>query len=257
MVRCDVLSTSHFTNGWTACQQLWPRIFEAFVREIGLYGLSRSPHLSIPRITILLDSLMHTKNYLDTFLTIPLNRLASFTSTQWSLLHYSILLVTTVSLSTQTPVWNIGAARSIIKLETYLDAVSARLRELSSSMSSVEGLSDWYGGLLIRWDSIKTRYLMALQRSQPEMNTQTSPVPAGAPQHMEVLSSQIPSTQAWLGSSQYQVTDSAYVPMAGFELLDFANNVGSWMLPNVDPSSHEAVHFSVPSMSPPVLRGPN
>jgi hypothetical protein len=39
---------------------------------------------------------------------------------------------------------------------------------------------------------------------------------------------------AWLESCQYPgiVADGALVPMAGFELLDFANNVGSWILPS-------------------------
>ncbi|KIX04423.1 uncharacterized protein Z518_05291 [Rhinocladiella mackenziei CBS 650.93] len=224
--------------------QLWPKIFGAFVREIGLHGISRNLELSVSRIAILLDSLTHAKSYLDTFLTIPVDRLAGFTSTQWTLLHYSMLLVTNISLVAQTPVWNIETARSIIKLEMYIDVVSIRLRELSSRITPVEGRSNWYGGLLLRWEAMRTRYLMGLQqRQQPEMDTQSSPVQTGGSQTMGVLSYQTLTPHVWLGPYPYQATDGGFIPAPGFELLDFESNFGSWVLSNGTPSLPETVHF--------------
>jgi hypothetical protein len=223
-------------NHYIACQQLWPLIFEAFVREIGLYGLSGSSSLSTARVEVLLDGLVSTKNFLDTFLKIPPDRLVGLTSAQWSLLHYSILLVAAVSVSAQTPIWNIGLARSIIKLEVYLDAVSASVKKVASSMSVEDGHNSWYEGLLRRLEAIKISYMMALPRSRADMTMPTAVAQSRTLQDMDVLSCQIPDAQAWQDPGQCQALEAIFAPMAGFELLDFPN-IDSWMLPTAEPST--------------------
>lgn len=134
----------------TVRQKLWLSIFEAFTREIGLYGISKISTPSMPRVTILLDSLMHVTNYLDTLLTIPISGFASLTSAEWSLINYAILLTMNISVGIQSPIWNIEVARSTIKLEIYIDALSVRLKELSSTVVSADGLTNWYAGLLLK-----------------------------------------------------------------------------------------------------------
>jgi uncharacterized protein YeaO (DUF488 family) len=94
-------------------------------------------------------------------------------ATQWLLLLYSFLLATTASLSIDTSEWNIQTARSIIRLEEYLEALSGRVKVLSSQMSPVKSLFDWYGSLMARWDAMKYRYLAALEQAQAQDQTQT------------------------------------------------------------------------------------
>lgn len=242
-----------------ACQQLWPWIFEAFVREIGLSGLSRSPGgLSILRLRLYIDSLTNAKNYLDTFLTIPLDRLASLPSAQWALLNYCILFVAAVSLLSthDAPEWTVDAAHSIINFDSYLDAVCLRVRELADQMYPVESLSDWYGSLLMRWDAIKARYLTALreQRVGQDAGNGNGNEHAQDPQSLQQPPPQQDmdggQQQQWLELSQYPMADGAFVPMAGFELLDFANNVGSWMLPNADPVAQGQVPMQMQMSMP-------
>jgi hypothetical protein len=220
------------------------------VREIGLYGLSGISSLSIPRTKVLLDSLVSTKNFLDTFLTIPLDRLIGLTSAQWSLLQYSILLVATVSVSAQSPMWNIGLARSVIKLEVYLDALFASVKTVSSSISMVEGHDNWYDGLLKRWEAIKIPYMVAVQQSRPDMTMPTSVAQLGTPQDVDALSCEIPDAQAWQGPGQCQAPETVFAP---FELLDFPN-IGSWMFPTTE-SSTDGTFLSASHLSEGSLNG--
>ncbi|KAK5266101.1 hypothetical protein LTR99_008098 [Exophiala xenobiotica] len=222
------------------CQQLWPWIFEAFTREIGPSGMSRDSRLSLPRIRILVDSLVSTKTYLDVFLSIPDERLPSLSATQWVLLLYSFLLATTASLSIDTSEWNIQTARSIIRLEEYLEALSGRVKVLSSQMSPVKSLFDWYGSLMARWDAMKYRYLAALEQAQDHTQTQTTSASiltdSMTTQSIMDLTAQVAAPdppQSWWDGSQAQSQmgdDDAFMPVAGFDLLNFASNAGSWMM---------------------------
>ncbi|KAK5451472.1 hypothetical protein LTS15_008237 [Exophiala xenobiotica] len=220
------------------CQQLWPWIFEAFTREIGLSGMSRDSGLSLPRIRILVDSLVSTKTYLDVFLSIPDERLASLSATQWVLLLYSFLLATTASLSVDTSEWNIQTARSIIRLEEYLEALSGRVKVLSSQISPIKSLFDWYGSLIARLEAMKYRYLAALEQAQDQTQTQTQTTTTSASiltdmttQSTMVLTTQVAPAQSWWDGSQSQMGDEdAFMPVAGFDLLNFASNAGSWTM---------------------------
>ncbi|KIW49844.1 hypothetical protein, variant 1 [Exophiala xenobiotica] len=222
------------------CQQLWPWILEAFTREIGLSGMSRDSRLSLPRIRILVDSLVSTKTYLDVFLRIPDDRLASLSATQWVLLLYSFLLATTASLSIDTTEWNILTTRSIIKLEEYLEALSTRVKALSSQMSPVKSLFDWYGSLIARWEAMKYRYLAALEQAQAQARaaaeTQTKTTASILTDMTQSMGSttQIAPLPSWWddSESQSQIGDhaDAFIPVAGFDLLNFASNAGSWMM---------------------------
>ncbi len=202
--------------------------------------MSRDSRLSLPRIRILVDSLVSTKTYLDVFLRIPDDRLASLSATQWVLLLYSFLLATTASLSIDTTEWNILTTRSIIKLEEYLEALSTRVKALSSQMSPVKSLFDWYGSLIARWEAMKYRYLAALEQAQAQARaaaeTQTKTTASILTDMTQSMGSttQIAPLPSWWddSESQSQIGDhaDAFIPVAGFDLLNFASNAGSWMM---------------------------
>ncbi|EFX02789.1 c6 zinc finger domain containing protein [Grosmannia clavigera kw1407] len=229
-------------------QRVWPSLFEAFVREVSLSGMSRSTDMSVFRIRIIMDSLKSTKEFLDTFLAIPLADLISLPSTHWALLGYSILLAATMSLSIQTPGWNIKMARSIIKLDAYIDALSVHIHDLSSRIQVLETAKDWYKSLLTRWAAIKSSYIATLHQTQPEMNT-----PAAAASSTSAAESQLTQYPAEQRMDIQQeppqspapadirhearplpMSDSFLTSGGGLELFDFTANVGSWMVPDFD-----------------------
>ncbi|KAF5252548.1 hypothetical protein FANTH_2442 [Fusarium anthophilum] len=125
-------------------------------------------------------NLVTQDRYFDTFLAIHPEEIPSLPSSHWALLSYSILLTAAVSLSKQTPGWSIESARSVIKLEMYIDAISLRVRDLSSEMGSSEHLRNWYGDALGGWEAIKMRYVAAGQESISE----TESYPQSAPSHV-------------------------------------------------------------------------
>ena len=227
-------------DGVIACQRVWRWLFEAFIREVSLSGMSRSPDLSLFRIRVIMDSLLSTKNYFDTFLAIPLCRIPGLPSIHWALLGYTILLAATMSLSIQTPEWNITTAHTIIQLEDYLEAICSRVRDLSSETSPSETLADWYANLVESWGNIKSRYLAALQQ-QSETGAEapsTDSQPATS-QHTEsndqAFAPHVPaSAQCWMDPCQPHPTDNTFRYSGGFELFDCMANTGSWLFPDFE-----------------------
>ena len=215
-------------NTYLASQKLWPSIFEAFTREIGLCSLSMGPPLSLTRTKILLECLMHTKNYLDTFLTISHRELASLSSINWAMLHYALLLTATVSTAIKSTIWNTDGDRTVIKLDTYIDALSARLLGLSSKMTLCGTLLDWYGTLLVRWDGIKNDYV-ASKQGRSTTQSSCSPEQPSATRQVTTAQDQLPTSQSMLSNYRYATNDGTFTTAPEFELLDFESNVGSWM----------------------------
>ncbi|PCD29550.1 hypothetical protein AU210_012086 [Fusarium oxysporum f. sp. radicis-cucumerinum] len=219
------------------CQQIWPWLLEAFVRELCLSGMTRSTDFSMARIRILVDALLSTKGYFDTFLAIPPENISSLPSTHWALLGYSILLTASISLSIQTQGWNIESARSIIKLDTYIDAISLRVKDLSLEMGSSEHLRNWYGDALAGWEAVKMRYLAAGQESLSE----TESYPQSAPSqvsHKAVEQSDDLGPQSSLlaqlqgDPSQKEIAENSIGPQSGLEAFDFCADTGLWIIPD-------------------------
>ncbi|KAH8820246.1 hypothetical protein F5884DRAFT_40825 [Xylogone sp. PMI_703] len=211
------------------CQQLWTPVFEALAREIGLQGVSRTGSLSIPRVKILLDALMSTKSYLDMFLAIPLGKLAHLPAVHWSLFNYSILLAANISLVSQGLAWNLGTARSIIKLEMYLDSASMLVKELSSSISPAGEQQNWYDCLLKRWEVVRTSYMIALHRSRVEITISTSVSPPETLQDANFMNFSVQNGQDRINSGQFQNPDNMFPLIGGFEPLCFPNNIDAGM----------------------------
>ncbi|KAF5714486.1 hypothetical protein FMUND_7401 [Fusarium mundagurra] len=159
------------------CQRIWTWVLEAFVRESCLSGM-RKTEFSMAFIRILMDTLTSTKAYFDTFLAIPPESLPSLSSTHWASLAYSILLVASISLSLQTRAWSIESARSVIELDTYIDAISVRVEDLSLEMGAPEHVRNWYTDALASWEAIKTRYLAVCQESLSETDSYPQSAPS-------------------------------------------------------------------------------
>ncbi|RBQ69679.1 hypothetical protein FVER14953_20911 [Fusarium verticillioides] len=159
------------------CQQIWPWVLEAFVRESCLSGM-RTTEFSMAFIRILMDTLTSTKTYFDTFLTIPPESLPSLSSTHWASLGYCILLAASISLSLQTRALSIESARSVIKLDAYIDAISVRVKDLSLEMGAPEHLRNWYADALVSWEAIKMRYLAVYQESLSETDSYPQSAPS-------------------------------------------------------------------------------
>ncbi|QGJ00401.1 hypothetical protein CEK26_013469 [Fusarium fujikuroi] len=216
------------------CQQIWPWLLEAFVRELCLSGMARNTDFSMARIRILMDALTSTKGYFDTFLAIPPESIPSLPSTHWALLSYSILLTASISLSIQTQGWSIQSARSIIKLDEYIDAISHRVKELSLEMGSSEHLRDWYGDALAGWEAIKMRYLAACQES-PSQTDSYSQSATSQVSHRAVEQSDGHGPHSGLilqgGPGQRDMAENSIRPMTDFGVFDFSADTGMWIIP--------------------------
>ncbi|CCT73904.1 uncharacterized protein FFUJ_09268 [Fusarium fujikuroi IMI 58289] len=218
------------------CQQIWPWLLEAFVRELCLSGMARSTDFSMARIRILMDALTSTKGYFDTFLAIPPESIPSLPSTHWALLSYSILLTASISLSTQTQGWSIESARSVIKLDAYIEAITLRVKELSLGMGSSEHLRNWYGDALVGWEAIKMRYLAACQESLSQTDSYsqsaTSQVSHRAVEQSDGHGPQSgPIAHLQGGPSQRDMAENSIRPMTGLEAFDFSADTGLWLIP--------------------------
>lgn len=190
--------------------------------------------MSVFRIRVIVDSLKSTKDFFDTFLAIPPADLVTLPSTHWALLGYSILLAATMSLSTQTPGWNIKMACSVIKLDTYIDAMSVHVQDLSS-IHSLETSKNWYRTLLTRWTAIKASYLAALQQAQPATTNTMAPTPAPEAQlapYQVIQRMDVRDLQS--ETRPLPMADGFLNPGGGLELFDFAASVGSWMASDFD-----------------------
>ncbi|KAG4279790.1 hypothetical protein FPRO06_11124 [Fusarium proliferatum] len=218
------------------CQQIWPWLLEAFVRELCLSGMARSTDFSMARIRILMDALTSTKGYFDTFLAILPESILSLPSTHWALLSYSILLTASISLSTQTLGWSIESARSVIKLDAYIEVISLRVKELSLGMGSSEHLRNWYGDALAGWEAIKMRYLAACQESLSQTDSYsqstTSQVSHRAMEQSDGHGPQSgPIAHLQGGPSQRDMAENSIRPMTGLEAFDFSADTGLWLIP--------------------------
>ncbi|KAM0084129.1 hypothetical protein ACKRZS_003674 [Fusarium odoratissimum] len=218
-----------------SCQQIWPWLLEAFVRELCLSGMTRSTDFSMARIRILVDALLSTKGYFDTFLTIPPENISSLPSTHWALLGYSILLTASISLSIQTQGWNIESARSIIKLDTYIDAISLRVKDLSLEMGSSEHLRNWYGDALAGWEAVKMRYLAAGQESLSETESYPQSAPSHVPHKAVEQSDDLGPHSSLLAQlqgdpSQKDIAENSIRPQSGLEAFDFCADTGLWII---------------------------
>ncbi|VTT64162.1 unnamed protein product [Fusarium fujikuroi] len=232
----DVLCSESSTNHPSACQQIWPWLLEAFVRELCLSGMARNTDFSMARIRILMDALTSTKGYFDTFLAIPPEIIPSLPSTHWALLSYSILLTASISLSIQTQGWSIQSARSIIKLDEYIDAISHRVKELSLEMGSSEHLRNWYGDALGGWEAIKMRYLAACQESLSQTDSYsqstTSQVSHRVAEHSDEHGPQSgPIAYLQGGPSHRDMAVNSIRPMTELEAFDFSADTGLWLIP--------------------------
>ncbi|KAG5809094.1 hypothetical protein H9Q74_000202 [Fusarium xylarioides] len=219
------------------CQRIWPWLLEAFVRELCLSGMTRSTEFSMARIRILMDALTSAKGYFDAFLAIPLESIPSLPSTHWALLSYSILLTASISLSIQTQGWTIESARSIIKLDIYIDAISLRVKDLSLEMGSSQHLRNWYGDALVGWEGIKMRYLAACQESLSETDSYQQSAPSQV-SHRAVEQSDGHGPQSGLlahlqgESSQRKMAENSIRPSTGLEAFDFSADTGLWIIPD-------------------------
>ncbi|KAI1059815.1 hypothetical protein LB506_008991 [Fusarium annulatum] len=218
------------------CQQIWPWLLEAFVRELCLSGMARHTDFSVARIRILMDALTSTMGYFDTFIAIPPESIPSLFSTHWALLSYSILLTASISLSTQTLGWSIESARSVIKLDAYIEAISLRVKELSLGMGSSEHLRNWYGDALAGWEAIKMRYLAACQESLSQTDSYsqstTSQVSHRAVEQSDGHGPQSgPIAHLQGGPSQRDMAENSIRPMTGLEAFDFSADTGLWLTP--------------------------
>ncbi|KAF5635693.1 c6 zinc finger domain protein [Fusarium sp. NRRL 25303] len=230
----NVLGSESSANRLSACQQIWPWLLEAFVRELCLSGMARSTDFSMVRIRILMDALTSTKGYFDTFLAIPPESIPSLPSTYWALLSYSILLTASISLSLQTQGWSIESARSVIKLDEYIDTISHRVKELSLEMGSSEHLRNWYGDALAGWEAIKMRYLAACQESLSQTDSYSQSATSQV-SHRAVEQSDGHDPHSGLilqgGPSQRDMADNSMRPMTGLEAFDFSADTGLWLIP--------------------------
>ncbi|KAF5535204.1 c6 zinc finger domain-containing protein [Fusarium phyllophilum] len=219
------------------CQRIWPWLLEAFVRELCLSGMTRSTDFSMARIRILMDALTSAKGYFNALLAIPPKSIPSLPSTHWALLSYSILLTASISLSIQTQGWTMESARSIIKLDTYIDAISLRVKDLSLEMGSSEHLRNWYGDALAGWEAIKMRYLAACQESLSETDSYQQSAPSQvSPRVVDQSDDHGPRSsllaQLQGDPSHREMAENSIRPSTGLEAFDFSADTGLWIIPD-------------------------
>ena len=82
------------------------------------------------RIDILLNCLQAATSYLNLFLTIPQSTYSHLSTTQWSGLIYSLVIIYRLSIGTpHVPTWDVQTARDTVKLERYLEVLCERMQQ--------------------------------------------------------------------------------------------------------------------------------
>jgi hypothetical protein len=142
---------------------LWQDAAEVYVREIGVHSMIQGSNPSIVRITLLYDSLIHAKKYLDSVLSIPVATLQNWSTPEWIWLNYIVIVIAKISSAIKSTAWNIEMARRTLKLEEYIDRLSTVLHEICSCITPMEGAMDWYRYLLFKFDLARTEYMDSTQ----------------------------------------------------------------------------------------------
>lgn len=151
--------TYHMLTSLLAKNTLWQHAAEVYVREIGVHGVIQGSSPSVLRITLLYDSLIHAKKYLDSVLSVPVNELQNWSTPEWIWLNYIVMVIAKISSAIKSPAWNIEMSRTILKLEEYIDHLSTRLQEIYSLITPVEGAMDRYRYLLFKINLARTEYM--------------------------------------------------------------------------------------------------
>ena len=162
---------------------LWQDAAEIYVREIGVHGMIQGSNPSVVRITLLYDSLVHAKKYLDSVLSIPVATLQNWSTPEWIWLNYIVVVIAKISSAIKSPAWNIEMARRTLKLEVYIDRLSTVLQGIYSCITPMEGAMDWYRYLLFKFDLARTEYMNSTQwdLALSEASTGRAPASGGQP----------------------------------------------------------------------------
>ena len=88
------------------------------------------PTPSPSRIDLLLSCLQASTSYLNHFLTIPITTYPHLSTTQWSGLIYSLVIIYRLSIGTpRIPTWDVQITRDTVKLERYLEVLCERMQQ--------------------------------------------------------------------------------------------------------------------------------
>ncbi len=224
------------------------------MREVSLSGISRNTDISVFRIRVIVDALENIRRHFDAFLALPQDRRAHLPAAHWVLLGYAVLLAATMSSSMHTPRWSVVLARAIIKLDVYIDALSASARQMSAMITPSHTVKDWFATLLVRWDAIKAGYMAALEQAEnapqaaENVLQQPGAIPAEptAASFLETpvepwpnLAGAPPTAAAAAAATSRDVrpltmADGIYNSNVSLELPDFASQAGSWFFTDFD-----------------------
>jgi hypothetical protein len=177
-----------------------------------------------------MDTLTSTKTYFDTFLAIPSESLPSLPSTHWASLGYCILLAASISLSLQTRAWSIESARSFIKLDAYIDAISVRVKDLSLEMGAPEHVRNWYADALVSWEAIKMRYLAVYQESLSETDSYPQSAPSRVSHRAEGGNGLLAHIHG--EPSHRDMSENSIHHSTALEAFNFSVDTGLWIIPD-------------------------
>lgn len=91
-----------------------------------------SPTNCASRIDLLLTCLQSAISFTDLFLTLPLSTYPHLSTSQWSSLIYSLVIIYRLSIGTpRVPLWDVHLARDTVRLERYLEVLCERMQQVT------------------------------------------------------------------------------------------------------------------------------
>lgn len=84
------------------------------------------------RMDLLLTCLQSATSFIDLFLTLPLSTYPHLSTTPWSSLIYSLVIIYRLSIGTpRIPLWDVHLARDTVRLERYFETLCERIQQVT------------------------------------------------------------------------------------------------------------------------------
>ncbi|KAH8692043.1 hypothetical protein BGW36DRAFT_464621 [Talaromyces proteolyticus] len=209
---------------------LWHRVADIYTHEIGLYGIVES-NISIKQTEILFNCTTAAHKFLDSVLIATKKDVDYWPTFLLSQIHYTVTIVTKLTLGVRSPTWNAAEVRNIIKLELYINEICHSLLPSSHEPSHQlpqqiraqnDPLYEWQEFITSQWHIAKARYSEGLK-------------------DLGILIAEPSSTEPSSLTQAYSTADEQYlsrIPQMGIsastdiDIVDFLAADNLWFMPN-------------------------
>ena len=139
-------------------------IANAYLHEVGLFGVAEGEPLSITRITILYRCLDNVKDYITMILNLSIEDMQGWTSFDWRQLNYAVMIGSRITLTLDLIACTNDSASRIFKLDGCLEQLCSRARTLFTMTNTPPDQSHYFQRLSMEWQGMRNWFRPAIHR---------------------------------------------------------------------------------------------